>query len=192
MHVLGTGKPFKSILPNLPYDTIENLLKAVFSLEGTGKRPHISNICIQWRTQRELKRTPSLPPFFNIPWKWNNLSQWDQIISFSWDKISKANPHTFMNMNPFIRNPGIAPGIVCFYTVLNAYAISIIPHRLPSIKYSLYGRVIQFILIAPCHSCSHPLVMPEGLEGLTDIHQHVLVLVKTAVTCQYHLSIKLK
>ena len=59
-------------------------------------------------------------------------------------------------------------------------------------KYSLYGRIIQFILIAPCHSCSHPLVMPEGLKGLTDIHQHVLVLVKTAVTCQYHLSIKLK
>ena len=41
-------------------------------------------------------------------------SQWDQIISFSWnilekwDKICKAKSHTFIHMNPLSRNPGSA------------------------------------------------------------------------------------
>ena len=59
---------------------------------------------------------PPRPPFLisyenEIIW-----SQWDQIISFSWDiqekwdKISKANPHTFIHMNPLSRNPGSTPG----------------------------------------------------------------------------------
>ena len=40
------------------------------------------------------------------------------MISFSWDiqekldKISKANPHTCIHMNPLFRNPGSAPEIL--------------------------------------------------------------------------------
>ena len=53
----------------------------------------------QWRIQR---RFASPPPFY-ISGK--NEMIWFHIISFSWDKISKANPHTFIQSLPEILSP---------------------------------------------------------------------------------------
>ena len=59
---------------------------------------------------------PLPAPDFKYPMKKIIWSQWDQIISFSLeilakcDKISNANPHSFIDMNPLSRNTGSAPG----------------------------------------------------------------------------------
>ena len=56
------------------------------------------------------------------------LSQWDQIISFSWDilekwgKVSKANPHPFIHMNPLSRNPGSTP-VCCWADLFQSHFV---------------------------------------------------------------------
>ena len=95
-----------------------------------GPRPHLKQsamgtIC-QWRIQRGFRgftQTPLPAPSFEISYR-NEIiwSQWDQVISFSWDiqekwdKISKAKPppllytsHSFIHINPFSRNSGSTP-----------------------------------------------------------------------------------
>ena len=101
----------------------------------------IWNLCIiaqvsysvQWRMQRRFIGFAWYPhPVFKYPPK-NEIiwSQWDQIISFSWDIeekwdiVSKANPHTFMYMNPLSRNPG-SPVVVHLFWNLAFLALRLI------------------------------------------------------------------
>ena len=74
---------------------------------------------IQWRIQRGSLEHPPRPTFLNILWKWNDLVSvrpnyfnFHGIFKKKWDKISEANPNTFIHMNPLSRHPDYTPVIV--------------------------------------------------------------------------------
>ena len=65
--------------------------------------------------------TPCPPPFWNILSLRPNYLIFMGYFFEKWDKISKANPNTFIHMYPFLRNPGYAPGRLIYWTEYYVY-----------------------------------------------------------------------
>ena len=119
LHILWKWNNLVSLRPN--YFVSWNIFKELrYNQQSESQHvytsePHFQKSWILWRIQRGFRGfawTPSPPIFLHILWKWNYLVSLrpNYFVFMGYFQRIKANPNTFIHLNPISRNPGSSGG----------------------------------------------------------------------------------